>query len=99
MPTTPPPTTHHLVIHTPAGDSRRYAVDGVQKLQDGIATVTVHAGEWLDLGTYAATYEAGDGRVAGSYAVYDRRSSGEAVQFVGIFMREGSRWETGTGGG
>lgn len=59
-----PSVTHHLTVHTPAGDSRHYQVESVHKLSDRIATVTIRAGDWLDLGTYAATHEAGEQRAA-----------------------------------
>lgn len=66
---------HHPPPHRPHPTrSHRCAVESTHKLRDGIATVAILAGNWLDLGTYAATYEAGKQRVAGSYAVYNCRS-------------------------
>jgi hypothetical protein len=82
---------HYLLVQTASGTSR-YRVVETSKLQEGIAVVTILAGDWLDMGTYAATYQVGDKRAGGRFAVYECRSSIEQIRFVGTFTREGVTW-------
>ena len=63
-----PKPSHELLVQTPKGTSR-YKVAETDKLQDGIAEVTIIAGDWLDMGTYAATYQVGENQARGSFAV------------------------------
>jgi hypothetical protein len=83
--------SHQLLVQTPSGTSR-YKVVETRRLQEGIAEVTIAAGDWLASGTYEATYQAGDRQAAGSYAVYSCRSSEEPLLFVGTFTRAGVTW-------
>lgn len=93
------PAREHLK-HTPKGSSH-YKVAEIDKLQDGIVEVTIAfgvlqviiAGDWLDMGTYTATYQVGENRARGSFAVYACRSSLEQIRFVGTFTREGVTWK------
>ena len=92
--------SHELIVQTPKGNSH-YKAAGTDKLQDGIAEVTITfgalqatiAGDWLDMGTYPATYQVGENRARGSFAVYAFRSSVEQIRFVGTFTREGVTWK------
>ncbi|MFN8468251.1 MAG: hypothetical protein U0X20_22015 [Caldilineaceae bacterium] len=87
-----PKPSHELIVQTPNGNSY-YKVAKTDKLQDGIAEVTIIAGDWLDMGTYTATYQVGENRARGSFAVYTCRSSLERIRFVGTFTREGMTWK------
>ena len=84
--------SHELIVQTPKGNSH-YKVAETDKLQDGIAEVTIIAGDWLDMGTYAAIYQVGENRARGSFAVYACRSSLKQIRFVGTFTREGVTWK------
>ena len=84
-------SSHELLLLTLRGTSR-YRVAETNKLCDGIADVTVIAGDCLDISTYAATYQVVDNRAAGSFAVNACRSSVEQIRFVGTFMRKGVVW-------
>lgn len=76
-------------------------VADTDKLHDGIAEVTITfgslqaiiAGDWLDMGTYAATYQVGENWARGSFAVYACRSSLEQIWFVGTFTRADVTWK------
>lgn len=83
---------HQRLVQTAAGTSR-YNVAETSKLQAGIAKVTIISGDWLDMGMYAATYQAGENRARGSFVVHACRSSIEQIRFVGTFMRGGVTWK------
>jgi hypothetical protein len=89
--TTPKPAT--LLVQTAAGTSR-YKVLETRRLQDGIATLTIQAGDWLDMGTYHATYIVGETKVKGTFAALFCDSSVGAIKFRGTFTREGVTWQS-----
>jgi hypothetical protein len=78
-------TGPRMDVQPAQGNTQHYKiVESVEEPGVG-TTVTILAGEWLDMGTYTATLVDGDIRTKGSFAVYRCLSSLEAIKFVGTF--------------
>ena len=84
--------SHELIVQTARGNSH-YKIAETDKLQDGIAEVTIIAGDSARHGHICSDLPGGGESGARRFAVYACRSSLEQIRFVGTFTREGVTWK------